>query len=162
MDIFEKVRLTPAQLRAVADRRFDDAKVLLEHKRTNGAMYLGGFVVECLLKALLLEHFPRLQSARLPGKQSEEDRYLWMLCYRQHDLEGIVAKLPGVVRHLQIQEKKQPQKKGLGQALQSISDQWTIFARYSPSTAGMTDAGIFLNRIKELKSWSGQKVQMRF
>ncbi|HZL36973.1 MAG TPA: hypothetical protein VFC78_16760 [Tepidisphaeraceae bacterium] len=45
--IFLKRRLTPGQLRAVADRRYDDAICLFDSRdnaRLNGAMYIGGFV----------------------------------------------------------------------------------------------------------------------
>ena len=58
--IFLKVRLRPTQLRTVAERRFDDAVALRQtgkNARANGAIYLGGFAIECLLKARLLEDF---------------------------------------------------------------------------------------------------------
>ena len=69
MRIFQKVRLRPTQLRTVANRRFGDAEALREtgqNARANGVMYLGGFVIECLLKAQLLERFRWLQSAGSP------------------------------------------------------------------------------------------------
>lgn len=61
--IFAKTKLTPSQLRTVAERRFADARCLLksgENERANGAMYLAGFVIECHLKACLLEVHPWL------------------------------------------------------------------------------------------------------
>ena len=62
--IFGKRRLTPKQLRSVAELRFQDAYCLFENQnnaRATGAMYMGGFVIECLLKAVLLERHPNLQ-----------------------------------------------------------------------------------------------------
>ena len=90
MNIFQKVRLHPTQLRTVADRRFADADVLRKtgkNTRANGSMYLGGFVIECLLKAMLLERYPWLQTAGSPQVRGKDDQYLWSLCYRSHDLD---------------------------------------------------------------------------
>ena len=46
--IFEKFRLKPSQLEAVAKRRFGDAQCLAnaaQNDRANGAMYLAGYVI---------------------------------------------------------------------------------------------------------------------
>lgn len=78
MTIFDRLRLRPSQLRTVVDRRFDDAETLRrtgENARANGAIYLGGFVIECLLKAKLLEEFPWLGGTRRPdGLGPEQGR----------------------------------------------------------------------------------------
>lgn len=37
-----------------ARRRLEDARILLDNNRRDGARYLAGFAVECLLKALIL------------------------------------------------------------------------------------------------------------
>src|SRR5215510_14711262 len=37
-----------------AKLRYDDALLLMREERTNGAVYLAGYTVECYLKALLL------------------------------------------------------------------------------------------------------------
>ncbi len=37
-----------------AKQRYEDAQMLLEAGRTTGAVYLAGYAVECILKALLL------------------------------------------------------------------------------------------------------------
>jgi hypothetical protein len=154
MIIFKKVRLRPTQLRTVAERRFDDAETLRksgQNARANGAMYLGGFVIECLLKAKLLERFPWLQSAGTAAGRSKTDQHLWSLCYRSHDLDEILDKIPEVVDRLSAMEGRQSNR--LVQSLKSICGQWTIFARYSPYTADIDDARIFLEQIRELKSW---------
>lgn len=39
-------------------QRFEDAQFLLENARTTGAVYLAGYSVECMLKALILESVP--------------------------------------------------------------------------------------------------------
>src|SRR5437764_269743 len=39
--------------------RLEDAQSLLGNRRTTGAVYLAGYGVECILKALLLERTPK-------------------------------------------------------------------------------------------------------
>ena len=152
--IFKKVRLRPAQLRTVSHRRFDDADALRDTKenaRANGAIYLGGFVIECLLKARLLERFPWLQSAGSPEGRPKEDQYLWSLCYRSHDLDEILAKIPEITERLSRLEQRESGR--LSQSLKSICGQWTIYARYSPYNADIDDARKFLDEIEEIKPW---------
>ena len=147
--IFERQRLRPPQMRTVADRRFADAECLRktgQNQRANGAMYLGGFVIECLLKAKLLEKHKWLQSA--PGdlrKRSEDERALHALCYRQHDLDGLLVRLPNVTQMLA--------RRGLLKTLQEICGSWTVFARYSPRNTTIAHAKMFLADIRELKKW---------
>ena len=45
----------------VAKQRYEDGKLLLEIERPAAAVYLTGYSVECILKALLLESVPRGQ-----------------------------------------------------------------------------------------------------
>ena len=152
--IFAKCRLSPSQLRTVADRRFDDADALRrtgKNARANGAIYFGGFVIECLLKAKLLDEFSWLQNASSPEGRSRNDGHLWSLCYRSHDLDEILAKLPSITTKLSQQEQRGANR--LTHSLRSICAQWTIHARYSPHTADIDDARDFLDQIKELKPW---------
>ena len=155
MTIFEKKgRLRPTQLRTVADRRFDDADALRQtgkNARANGAMYLGGFVIECLLKASLLETRRWLQSAGSPATLSKDDKYLWSLCYRSHNLDAILGRLPQITERLSRLEQRGSQR--LLQSLKSICARWTIYARYSPQSADIDDAESFLDQIKELRQW---------
>ncbi len=50
-----------------ARQRFDDALLLLEMERTTAAVYLSGYIVECMLKALILSAVPREQEAEILG-----------------------------------------------------------------------------------------------
>jgi hypothetical protein len=59
--IFERRVPTPREAREVAESRLGDAECLREShsdERANGAMYLGGYVIEILLKAKLIERHP--------------------------------------------------------------------------------------------------------
>lgn len=62
-------------------------------------MYMAGFVIECLLKALLLERHPNLQGPVDPAKLSESDRAVFGLLYG-HSLEDMVDFLPELERKL--------------------------------------------------------------
>ncbi len=152
-DIFERVRLSPAQFRTVAERRFADAEYLRKsgnNERANGAIYLGGFLLECLLKARLLEEHPWLQAPLSPEASADEQR-LWSLCYRSHELDRILEHLPETrqrLRDLEVREGR-----GALRRLQSLCTQWTIQARYSPRSATMAEARKFLGTVKELKEW---------
>lgn len=147
--IFQKVHLHPKQLRTVADRRMDDATALRDTRRNaraNGAMYLGGFVVECRLKARLLEKHPWLQSSP-PRKPSAEQQLLRRLLY-SHELDAILARLPEIPERMA--RLGAPHLRG---TLLSICAEWSIYARYSPQSTTIEAASQFLNQIKELRPW---------
>lgn len=56
----------------IASERLQDAKVLLKNGRYNGAVYSGGYVIECLLKAVICQ---RLGLEYLPKRYAVHD--LW-------------------------------------------------------------------------------------
>ena len=147
--IFDKVRLTPNQARTVADCRFADSDVLRKTEKSahaNGAIYLAGIAMECLLKAKLLETYPWLQNKGGRGNNEKEKR-LWSLCYRLHELDEILAHLPKVIQRLENQSKR------LAEDLRAVCGQWSIHARYSPRTATMQQANEFVGQVEELKKW---------
>ena len=153
-DIFKKLRLTPGQLRAVAERRFADAQCLLDSRRmerANGAIYMAGFVIECLLKALLLERHPNLQTKVDPAKLSPSDAEVHSLVYRRHDLDDMLGFLP------EIQTKLSRIESRFGQIIWSEFNaacvEWTVYARYSPRNAKLDEAESFLATVKEVKKW---------
>ena len=153
-NIFTKLRLRPSQMRTVAQRRFADAEYLCdseENERANGAMYLAGFAIECLLKAKLFERHKWLQSSQLPHDLSPADREVWSLCYRSHDLDEILARLPELTSRLSKLPRESPGS--LLQSLKLVCGSWTIFARYSPHSATIHEASQFLGRVKGLKEW---------
>src|SRR5689334_13253193 len=127
--IFDRSRLRPTQLRTVAERRFGDARCLErsgDNERANGALYLSGFVIECLLKAKLLEQSPWLQSAGHPGAGPVNERHRWSLRYRSHDLAEMLIELPSLIAGLALVEHRGQVR--LVQSLRSLCARWTIFA----------------------------------
>jgi len=150
--IFEKHRLRPTQLRTVADRRFDDAQFLCDSKknaRANAAMYLGGFVLECLLKAKLMEKYTWLQSVSSPEGRPKDDHKIWSLCYRSHNLDEILERIPEIDNEIERREQKGQTR--LLQSLKILCAQWNIYARYSTHSTDCTEARRFVDSIKELR-----------
>lgn len=153
-DIFTKHPLSPTALRTVAERRLGDAEALRktgDNARANGVFYLGGFVVEILLKGKLLEKYPSLQHARSAEQADPSERHVWTLLYRSHDLDAILKRLPELQQRLLARDAAS----GTGNfgRLKRLCEQWTIFARYSSRTETMKRASDFLDQIKELKQW---------
>ena len=152
-DIFEKSQLKPGQMRTVADRRYDDAEYLRKselNRHANGVYYLGGFVLECLLKAQMLEKFPELRKPPSdPAKLTPEQTHRFNLVYRWHNLKALLVELPELTARLDKSDRSQRLSKNLTR----LCDRWTIFARYSPHQAMMKEASQFLLQIKELKKW---------
>jgi hypothetical protein len=85
-----------------AFQRFDDAEILLRSKpsRTTGAVYLAGYCVECILKALVLSVTPRglvkqTEEAITRGSEGHDLESL-----RQRYANRTHARMPAdVVRH---------------------------------------------------------------
>jgi hypothetical protein len=127
-DIFSKQRLTPGQLRAVAELRMDDARALLgtgQNQRSNGAMYMSGFVIECLLKALLLERHPNLQRPVDPATLSKPDRSVHGLLY-SHDLDEMLGFLPEV--RSKLESLAGPGGESPWRRFNGVCAQWTVYA----------------------------------
>ena len=155
--IFEKSRLSASQLRTVARRRYDDAECLREsgkNPRANGVFYLGGFVIECMLKARLLEQYPTVAAKRNPAELSKSDRDIWKLIFVSHELDAMLGKLPDLSK--QMLAAKSGDGTGALANLNRICGEWTIFARYSTQSETMHEASRFLDRIKELIPWLEQ------
>ncbi len=150
-DIFVKLRLSPGQLRSVAERRFGDAVCLLranQQERANGAIYLAGIVIECLLKAALLDRHPYLERPVDPAKLSESDRAVQSLLY-SHELEDMLGFLPEVQKKLMLERTRS----GLNAwvQLRVICEEWTIYARYSPAMAKLDRARTYIETVDEVR-----------
>lgn len=153
-NIFEYRRLTPAQARTVADRRLGDAECLRktgENARSNGVFYLGGLVIDCLLKAALLEQHPHLRVPIAAENLSRMGRKVQSLIHRSHDLTEMLAALPEIQARIKLYDEAHGTD--WFRQLVEICDRWTVFARYSPSTELMSNAAGFLGRVRELRQW---------
>jgi hypothetical protein len=150
--IFDKQRLTPGQLVTVAERRFLDAQALCDTGRNvhgNGAQYLGGFVIEILLKSQLIRRHPSIARKRPHERLSPEEQEVWSLIYRSHDLDEMLGRLPELAAVVQKRGERDGQP--YLTHLRSICGSWTIFARYSSRSTDIGEARKFLDRVREVK-----------
>ncbi len=136
---------------AVVERRFEDAQLLCrtgENARANGAAYLVGFVIEILLKARLVRKFAAIARKR-PQDLDESERDIGRLIWSQHDLGGMLDRMPDFEAALKARGERDGQDHVA--EFKRVCSTWTIQARYSPHTMMMSEALDMLNRIRTLK-----------
>jgi HEPN domain-containing protein len=124
----------------VAEQRSDEARFLLEGHRNTAAIYLAGYAVECILKALWLSRVP----ARRRAKQVEAFRG-----GKAHDLEWL---------------KAQYKKKGgedfpplIAKAFARVNA-WSTDLRYNPGTTKEREAEGFVGAVEEIIKWAKERL----
>lgn len=119
-----------------AKQRFEDAEFLLDVDRTTAAVYLAGYSVECMLKALMLSVVPRAQEAEtlalFRGARAHE--YDWLM--RLYAERGGPGLPPNLVPHF------------------ARVNTWSTDMRYSPGTIAFRDAKAFLDSSVEILTWA--------
>lgn len=118
-----------------AKQRFEDAEYLLEVGRTTAAVYLAGYNVECILKALILVAVPRAQEKDILEKfrSARAHRYDWLLqLYAKRGGPGLPPKL---VPHF------------------ARVNTWSTDMRYSPGVIALRDAKAFLDSTLKIFTW---------
>jgi hypothetical protein len=119
-----------------AKQRFTDAELLLEGGRTTGAIYLAGYTVECMLKALLLSLIPQ-------GKRQEMLQQF--RGSRAHDFEWLQAR---------YYEYGGPRFPADTQRDFVFVNTWDTQIRYESGTARPRDAEAFLNAVQRIVNWA--------
>lgn len=112
---------SPGQFLYLAQKRLQEARVLIRAKHWAGALYLGGYVFECALKALLAKK----NGGTLPDK------------YRTHD----TVELRNVVLPYLNDEHA---------AVLQTMPQWSHLWRYDCSSPKSSTVFIFLERTTEV------------
>jgi len=113
----------------VANERLKDATVLQKQKRYNGAVYLGGYVIECLLKAAICVH---LNQDTLPA------------VYRIHELPDLLY-FAGLLSFLQADER-------ISQRF-AIVEGWNVGIRYYGRRFDSQETRRFLSAVREVREW---------
>lgn len=117
-------------------QRLEDGEYLLAAKRTTGAIYLAGYAVECLLKALILAATPRgrrravVDSFR--GAKAHEFDWLRRVYFRAGG-----PNLPADIVH------------AFG-----VVNRWTIVLRYQSEGIGMNKAREFFRAVDRITEWA--------
>jgi HEPN domain-containing protein len=83
-----------ADLRSLANARLRDAEGLFANRRYSGAYYLGGYAVECAIKACIAKNTRR---GEFPEKEKVNRSYT-------HDLQQLIG-VAGLRQPLQAREK---------------------------------------------------------
>ena len=113
--------------------RYKDARALLQTGRWGGAIYLGGYVIECLLKARILKD---QGAAELPKD------------YWHHDLFRLmdVSRVTWEISHRQNQD--------IQAYVTLIAGNWDVTMRYgSTQLVNRHQATNFLEAVKKVSRW---------
>jgi len=119
----------------ISNDRLKDATVLLKNIRYNGAVYLGGYVIECLLKAAICA---RLRRDTLPSE------------YRTHDLDSLMRS-SGLFPSMAANASLYPQYIRI--------KVWSVALRYRGTRYDADAAKKFLSAVKKVKQWILEKMQ---
>ena len=122
----------------VAKQRFDDALLLLEMGRTTAAVYLAGYSVECMLKALILlpVQCRRPRKKRSLGGFAVQERTIMNGCCISY-VETVGPGCPRLSCHTL-----------------PVSNSWSTDMRYVAGTLGIHEAKAFLDAAVEIITWA--------
>lgn len=119
-----------------AFQRYEESQVLFEANYTTGAVYLAGYGIECILKALVLMSAPageRLETLKsLRGNKAHE--YEWL---RSLYLTNGGARFPSkITRDF------------------TLVNDWSTDLRYTPRSVRTDEAQAFLDSAASIISWA--------
>lgn len=119
-----------------AQERFEDADVLFADERNTGAVYLAGYAVECMLKALLL--------SRIPADEQEEMAATFR-GNRAHDFDWILD------QYYEQGGTRPPRE--INGCLGAM-DEWSTELRYDPAQMIDAEAERFLESARKVVRWA--------
>jgi HEPN domain-containing protein len=119
-----------------AQQRLLDAQYLLEDNRNTGAVYLSGYAVECILKALILSMVPR------KGRASVLDSFRGSRAHDYRWLERLYRQKGGPVFPAEI-------SKGLIRV-----HSWTTSLRYHSGALRRREAEAFVETVVSILEWA--------
>lgn len=122
-------------------RRLEDAQVLHNQKRWTGAIYLGGYAIECALKSLICYR---------QAKNNFKDTKIFKEGLQGADLHSLVKlldALPDVQRVIQSKERNNPYR----QAWNTVSSLWrNDELRYFDKNGNEKESREFIEAVKTL------------
>ena len=123
-----------------AKQRFDDALLLLAMERTTAAVYLAGYSVECMLKALILSAIPPSQAEEMVGmfRSARTHDYEWLM--RTYIDKGGARLPPAVVQHF------------------ARVNTWSTDMRYAPGTVAAREAHAFVEAAAAILTWAERRI----
>lgn len=130
----------PRRFYRVAFQRLEEAEVLSGAGYHMGAVYLAGYSVECMLKALILNATP---------EQKHEEVELEFRVQRAHDYEWL--------RNRYAQTKAPGFPRETNDSLVFVST-WETTLRYTPGMGDPDDASRFLDAVRSILRWGDSRM----
>ncbi|MGD1809172.1 hypothetical protein ACP6PL_27565 [Dapis sp. BLCC M126] len=122
-------------------RRLEDARVLHSQKRWNGAIYMGGYAIECALKSLICYQEPT---------NNFKDTTVFKQGLKGSDLHSLI-KLLDALPNIQKVIESQKGNNSYRQAWITVTSLWrNDELRYSNKKGDETEANKFLDAVKIL------------
>lgn len=120
----------------VAHERFVDAELLLANGRTTGAVYLAGYSVECMLKALVLSAVPGGERDEVLGEFRGA---------RAHDYDWLTD--------LYLDVGGPPIPQSLRAPFTAVGN-WSTNLRYRADTMRQKTAAAFVAAARQIMTWA--------
>ena len=127
---------TSRDFQTAAAQRLNAAEILLRADVTLDAQYLGGYTVECSLKALILERTPDPDKAEKLKKITKS-----ALMHRSDILLGELRDLETVV------------PPDLAKRIRSVNLEWTTSLRYERGRRDTEATRVFLDTVRDIFFW---------
>ncbi len=134
-----------SELARASRHRFADARALLDASRWQGAMYIAGYAVECLLKTKLM-HIYRCQTLRELEEELQRRAILpEASTVFTHQLEFLLRLAPGWDRLMQNRETRR--------LFSNKVNKWTPIWRYAPRQVTRDEATEFIDSVDKVMRW---------
>lgn len=126
-----------SQLKTKSDQWYDDCRFLFQSQRYAASLYLGGFVVECLLKCSLWVR--------------RNEPVIRILLFTSHDLEGLLLANQGLDKQMRADASD------VHERFVKLTG-WTVRFRYNPARPTFEDATQFMKNLQEVRAWLRSQV----
>lgn len=123
----------------VAYQRFDDGAALLAISRPRAAIYLTGYAVECIMKALLIISTPTGERA---------DTLTTFRGAIAHNIDWLRERLVQRIGRLPVAENR----------YLSLVSSWSTDLRYEPGPGDVDDAKMFLAATESILAWANGRM----
>lgn len=123
----------------VAYQRYDDGAALLEISRPQAAIYLTGYAVECMLKALLLTSTPA------SGRAGILATFHGAIA---HNIDWLREQLVRRIGRFPVSENRHV----------SLVSSWSTDLRYEPGPGDPEDAEAFLEATRSILAWANGRM----
>ena len=130
----------PRRFYRVAYQRLQEAELLFDAGFFIGTVYLAGYAVECMLKALILNSLPEKdhESVEAEFRGQRAHQYEWLRHrYAQTTAPGLPAEI--------------------SESLAFVST-WDTSLRYKPGVGEPKDASRFLREVQHILEWANNRI----